>query len=128
MRERRTFSRLIEEGRAAVPMSGFYEPSSMRAAGRQAFFRPAGGTLLALALLDPARGQFVILTQDSAGAVAPHHPRMPVLAGPEQVSRWLQAGAIEDGAPPLLVDLPVATRPSGDRDPSPQEDYVQRLL
>jgi putative SOS response-associated peptidase YedK len=88
------FRKAFAQRRVVVPADGFYEWTGPQKARRPIWFRPRDGGLLFLAglaeTLPDGRLGFVVLTTESAGAVARVHDRMPALLRREDVQSWLE--------------------------------------
>jgi putative SOS response-associated peptidase YedK len=109
MHERSTFRRLLDRGRALVPMNGFYEsgPAGI------ALFSPSATTplIFAAGLVDYSLQSFVILTRDADEFVAPIHHRMPALVRPSSALSWLADGVLQYDA----IALDTTALPAQDR-------------
>ncbi|WP_298347338.1 SOS response-associated peptidase family protein [Ferrimicrobium sp.] len=110
LRERPTFRRLLDKGRAIVPLAGFYEKSTLFRGRDTAQASPS--LLLGAALIDEARDSFVLLTQPADEVVSPIHPRMPVLMGPLGATQWLTEGTLVQNRIALEV-VPAPQPPAG---------------
>jgi len=97
----------MQRGRALLPALGWYE---WREDDRQPyFFRPADGSLAALAALFSViegRVTCAVLTEAARGPAASVHARMPVVLGSDAQSKWLDGGEVP-AAPPSLEFHPV---------------------
>ncbi len=90
VRERKLFSRGIEQHRAVVPAVHFYEWNSRR---EKNVFSGSDGELLYLAgFYDMMcnEDRFVILTTSANESMRSVHDRMPLILEPEQIRSWLQ--------------------------------------
>ncbi|KJE77803.1 SOS response-associated peptidase family protein [Ferrimicrobium acidiphilum] len=109
MHERPTFRRLLDRGRALVPMNGFYEsgPAGI------VLFSPSATTplIFAAGLVDYSLQSFVILTRDADEFVAPIHGRMPALVRPSNALSWLVDGVLQYDA----IALDTTTLPTSER-------------
>jgi putative SOS response-associated peptidase YedK len=90
--QRPTFRRLLDRGRALIPMNAFYESGPTGSFIFQGTTTPS--LLLAAGLVDVVSRSFVILTQDANDVVAQVHGRMPVLMTIDTARSWLAEGAL----------------------------------
>lgn len=87
------FREAFRDGRCLVPADGFFEWRREGAVNQPYLFQREDGGLLLMAGL--RRGErFVVLTEESKGAVAKIHDRMPVLLEGERARDWLGEGTL----------------------------------
>lgn len=103
LERRPMFRGALQERRAVVPVTGYYEWKQENGRKRPHFIHPRDGSPMFLAGLyewwrDPARADddparwilsFTILTRDSIGALGSVHDRMPVTVSADAASEWL---------------------------------------
>ena len=95
--EKPSFKNAIKHRRCLIPADGFYEWQGAKGHKRPYFIKPEGGGPIAFAGIWEdwmgAEGSemysMAILTQDSHGAVAKVHNRMPVIVDPAHFDDWL---------------------------------------
>ncbi|WP_298207432.1 SOS response-associated peptidase family protein [Ferrimicrobium sp.] len=126
--ERPTFRRLLDLGRAIVPLSGFYEsgprgPTLFRARAASTATAPL---LLATALFDASSDSFVIVTQPADEVVAPTHSRMPVLVGTAGAKQWLAHGTFVPEH--IALEVHATTPPASARRGAPDPLFEQGRL
>lgn len=110
--EKPTFRGSVQSHRCIVPISAYYEWTSLGGSkAPHAMYRP-DQPVVGLAGLyswwtNPASGELLatatILTRDSAGILAPIHDRMPIAVEPDDYDRWLDPSHTE-GAP-LIAEV-----------------------
>jgi putative SOS response-associated peptidase YedK len=127
----RLFSRAYAKRRCIVPVDGFFEWRSEEGKGPKQPFaiamkdrRPFGLAGLWENWRDPATDtwirSFCILTTAANTAIAPLHPRMPVILDPADYERWLgdepDPHDLLRAYPPEPLEIwPVSTRVNGTR-------------
>ncbi len=121
--ERPTFRRLLDTGRALIPMNSFYEPGPV-------LFSPSNTSsmLLAAGLIDLSNQAFVILTRDADRYVRHFHERMPVLSTPDDAHTWLDDGVLPRGLIPLNSTPDPAPRGAWTRRTKTQPDELGPLF
>ena len=96
--EKPTFRGSVNSHRCIVPISAYYEWSSISGSKAPHLIHRPDGPLVGLAGLyswwiSPDTGEVIatttILTRDSAGILADIHDRMPIAVEPEHVDQWL---------------------------------------
>lgn len=105
--EKPTFRGSVNKHRCLIPISAYYEWTSIGGAkAPHAIFRP-DQPLVGLAGLyswwtNPANGEMLatatILTRESAGTLAPLHDRMPIAVEPDDYDRWLDPSNTDGAA------------------------------
>lgn len=97
----RTFSKSIQQRRATVPVSAFYEFQKVGAARVPHLFHLRSKEKMLLAALyetgeDGSPSGFVVLTTAPNSLMAPIHDRMPVLLNEGNLERWIEPGPMTE--------------------------------
>ena len=103
-----SFRESCRRRRCLGPADGFYEWAREGGEKLPRWFHPVGGGALALAGLWDGT-TFTILTTEANADVAPVHPRMPVILGPDDWALWLGSGAGLEELRSLLGPAPDGT-------------------
>jgi len=101
------FRDAFRSGRCLVPADGFLEWRREGRVNQPYLFRTDDSSLFTMAGLWK-EGRYVVLTQDSAGAVEDIHNRMPVVLSGERARQWLNEGELSES--PRLTRTAVSAR------------------
>jgi len=105
--EKPTFRGSVNKFRCIVPISGYYEWTSMGGTKQPHFVYRPGQAVVGLAGLyswwtNPASGEMIatatILTREGAGVLAEVHDRMPIALEPDDQDRWLSRDHSDGGS------------------------------
>lgn len=117
LKNKSTFSSLLETGRCVVPAGEFFEWEKLSTGKKKYYAKDKAGNLLFMAGLyrdtDDGR-EFVIITKEATGEMAKIHDRLLVILTTHQIESWLTGEIAPEDIVNMEYDVRVA--PCDDED------------